>query len=345
MTVLSEPIPRKAIDASVHPLIYGVAPRWASGWGQDRFGVHIEFTIKDVTQRLRWIPPGAFLMGAPPREEAVLTQEPATPKSRTVLDRLLGRNQHSANAALRPTEPSNDWEHPQHLVVIREGYWLFDAPVTQGLYEAVTGENPSEFRSVDRPVENVSWEQAQGFIEALNHKLRGLELRLPSESEWEYACRAGTREATYAGALEILGERNAPMLNDIAWYGGNSGVGFELESGYDSSNWPEKQFEHNKAGTRPVKLKKPNAWGLYDMLGNVLEWCEDHWHARYDGAPCDGSAWLDTDASSAAGRVFRGGSWSGGARYVRSASRNWFEPQFRGATLGFRCARGPSEFK
>jgi formylglycine-generating enzyme required for sulfatase activity len=284
-------------------------------------------------------------MGAPPQDEAVALQEPTTSKSRTLLDRFLGRNHRSADAALHPTEPSYDWEHPQHLVVIREGYWLFDTPVTQGLYEAVLGENPSEFRSADRPVERVSWEQAQTFIETLNRKLPGLALRLPSEAEWEYACRAGTREATYAGALEILGERNAPALNDIAWYGGNSGVEFDLETAYDSSNWSEKQFEHNKAGTRSVKLKKANAWGLYDMLGNVLEWCEDHWHDNYNGAPHDGSAWLDKDTSSAASRVIRGGSWHGYARHVRSAYRHWYEPQHRTANLGFRCARGHSEFK
>jgi formylglycine-generating enzyme required for sulfatase activity len=228
---------------------------------------------------------------------------------------------------------------------LREGYWLFETPVTQGLYESVLGKNPSEFHSPDRPVENVSWEQAQAFIEALNRKLPGLALRLPSEAEWEYACRAGTREATYVGALEILGERNAPTLNDIAWYGGNSGVEFDLETGRDSSGWPKKQFEHNKAGTRPVKLKKPNAWGLYDMLGNVWEWCEDHWHNSYDGAPHDGTTWLDSDASSAAVRVIRGGSWFDRARLVRSASRHRFGPQDRYDDLGFRCARGPGEFK
>ena len=349
MTELLEPVLQEPINASAHPLMNGVAPDWASGWGQDGLGVHIEFTIQDVTQRLRWIPPGSFLMGAPPREEAASAQEPTTQEPRTLLDRFLGRKAASGSAALRPrpvsTEPSHDWEHPQHLVVIREGYWLFDTAVTQGLYEAVTGENRSRFRSADRPVENVTWDEAQAFIEALNRKLPGVALRLPSEAEWEYACRAGTREATYAGAMEILGERNAPVLDGIAWYGGNSGAGFELETGEDSSGWAEKQFDHSKAGTRPVKLKKPNAWGLYDMLGNVWEWCEDHWHESYSGAPGDGRAWLDTDASSAADRVIRGGSWGGTARDVRSAYRRGYEPQSRSGGLGFRCARGPGEFR
>jgi formylglycine-generating enzyme required for sulfatase activity len=133
-------------------------------------------------------------------------------------------------------------------------------------------------------------------------------------------------------------------LNDIAWYGGNSGVGFELESGEDSSHWLEKQFDHKMSGTRPVKLKMPNAWGLYDMLGNVWEWCEDHWRDSYAGAPSDGRAWLDTDAS-AEFRVFRGGSWFDFARNMRSAYRARRGPKYRYADLGFRCARGLREFE
>jgi formylglycine-generating enzyme required for sulfatase activity len=345
MMSLHEPVEEQPADASAHPLMYGAAPDWASGWGQDTYGVYVEFTVKDVTQRLRWVPMGAFLMGAPPREDATPAKEPDVPRPRTLLDRLLGRTSAQANAGPRPSavpaEPSFDWEHPQHFVLIRQGYWLMDTPVTQGLYEAVAGENPSRFKSADRPVEQVSWEEAQAFILALNEQVAGLALRLPSEAEWEYACRAGTRTATYAGSMEIVGERNAPVLNDIAWYGGNSGVGFELADGHDSSGWKEKQFEHSTAGTRPVRLKKPNALGLYDMLGNVWEWCEDHWHGSYDGAPGDGRAWLDADADSAAFRVIRGGSWLDFARSVRSASRYRFVPQFRSVSLGFRCARGP----
>jgi len=164
-----------------------------------------------------------------------------------------------------------------------------------------------------------------------------LDLVLPSEAQWEYACRAGTETASYAGAMPILGENNAPVLDAIAWYGGNSGVGFELENGEDSSRWPEKHYNHAEAGTRPVGLKAANPWGLHDMLGNVWEWCADTRHDSYDGAPTDGTAWAETDV--AARRVVRGGSWYDGAQLVRAARRVGNAPTVHGGLVGFRCAR------
>ena len=171
----------------------------------------------------------------------------------------------------------------------------------------------------------------------MNERVLGLDLSLPSEAQWEYACRAGTAAATYAGDLEILGERNAPVLDGIAWYGGNSGVGFNLDNGEDSSGWPEKQYPDSPSGTHPVGLKKANAFGLYDMLGNVWEWCADHWHETYEGAPVDGSAWLSDGAT--ADRVLRGGSWLAHARHVRAACRLLIHPEYRLDGVGFRCVR------
>ncbi len=285
---------------SPHPLDEGQPPAWASEWGEDGHGVFVAFTVGGQAQRLRWLQPGRFLMGSPERES--------------------GRR---------------DNEGPQHEVVLGQGFWLGETPCTQAFYEAVTGENPSEFRTSDRPVEKVSWQDCQSFLEALNQRVPGLDARLPSEKEWEYGCRAGTSSATYAGDLEILGSRNAPVLDDIAWYGGNSGHGFELSEGWDSSDWREKQYPHGKAGTRPVRLKEPNARGLYDMLGNVWEWCTDA-YAPYPSATVSASPASDMGSL----RVIRGGSWYDRARSLRAAARDAHAPGARSDDLGFRLARG-----
>jgi formylglycine-generating enzyme required for sulfatase activity len=238
-------------------------------------------------------------------------------------------------------EGRGDNEDPRHAVTLAEGFWLFDTPCTQALWEAVLGRgsNPSRFRDPDRPGERVRLQDVQEFLGRVNALVPGLELTLPSEAQWEYACRAGTYTATYAGEMRIVGERDAPVLDAIAWYGGNSGVGFELAEGEDSSGWPEKQHAHERAGTRAVGRKAPNAWGLYDMLGNVREWCSDHWHASYVGAPTDGSAWLDRSAGAEAPHVVRGGSWRDIARYVRAALRDLHDVVGKSSDLGFRCAR------
>ena len=289
-------------------------PPWAKTIGRDHFGLWTEFELESelgkVKQRLRWIPPGRFMMGSP----------------------------ESEHGGLATDDDEREWftiEGPQHLVTISQGYWLFDTPVTQALWQAVMEDNPSEFKSPKRPVENVSWHEANDFINKLNDKMPGLLLSLPTEAQWEYACRANTQTATYYGELEIIGERNAPVLDDIAWYGGNSGVDFDLEEGRDSSDWPEKQYDHKKAGTREVALKTPNGWGLYDMLGNVWEWCMDGQRTYEDTAELDPMG----DLKEGVSRVVRGGAWDFGARFLRAAFRNAFDPFARYDSLGLRCAR------
>ena len=287
-----------------NPLVNGCAPSWASGWGQDRFGIFAEFSLPGendswITQRMRWIPAGSFLMGSPKDEPG-----------------------------------QRDDEGPQHNVALSRSFWMFDTPCTQALWQTVVGSNPSQFVDPERPVERVSWEDAQAFMLKVNAAVEGLELQLPSEAMWEYACRASSTEATYAGPIEILGVCNAPALDAIAWYGGNSGVDYDLEESVDSTDWPEKQYQHTKAGTRRVKMKQPNRWGLYDMLGNVWEWCDD-WYGTY---PME--AQIDpTGPNLGHFRVLRGGSWDNFALLARSACRYYFGPGVRYIFIGFRCAQ------
>ena len=286
-----------------HPLANVHAPEWAWGWGQDGHGVFVDIEIARVIQRMRWIYPGTFLMGSPDSE-----------KERA------------------------DWEWPRHRVTLTQGYWLADTPCTQELWEAVMGQNPSRFPSPQRPVEQVSWEDCQRFFEYVDASRSDLRLGLPTEAQWERACRAETEGATWLGDLEVRGHRDAPLLDSIAWYGGNSGVDFDLPDGYDSSDWKGKQYPHEKAGTRQVKLKKPNPWGLYDMLGNVYEWCGDGWES---GKVYEGGERVDPVISGGPFRVYRGGSWGSYARRVRAAYRLGGVPGYRHRSLGFRLSRGP----
>ena len=277
-------------------------PRWATAVGYDRYGVWAELSLRvdtagrERSQRLRWIPSGEFWMGS------------------------------------AADEPGRDADELRHFVRITGGYWLFDSACPQWLWESVMGGNPSRFRDVDRPVECVSWEDCQEFLGRLNGLLgSGANFRLPSEAEWEYSCRAGTASALYTGGLTLVGANNGPELDGIAWYGGNSGVGYDLEASHDGSDWPEKQYEFSGCGSRRVKLKYCNPWGLYDMLGNVWEWCSD-WYGGYEVSESEDPA----GARSGSVRVVRGGGWDSIARNVRAAGRDRDAPGFADGRLGFR---------
>jgi formylglycine-generating enzyme required for sulfatase activity len=278
---------RGMAPAAVVPLVNGLPEPWAVEWGEDRFGLFMSFAVNDVAQRMRWVPPGTFLMGSP------------------------------------ESEAGREDDEVQHQVVLQQGFWLGETPVTQALWEAVMDNNPSLFCSPQRPVENVSWHDCRTFIARLNTLVPGLGARLPFETEWEYACRGGTTGATWVGELDIRGANHAPILDAIAWYGGNSGQGFELPNVWNSSGWAEKQYPHTRAGTRPVRGKLQNPLGLYDMLGNVYEWCED-WYGPYDAIslvdPCGPAAGSE--------RIMRGGSWySDRAAYARAIATAMLRPR------------------
>ena len=196
-------------------------------------------------------------------------------------------------------------EGPQHLVTISTGFYLGKYEVTQAQWEAVIGSNPSSFKSANKPVENVSWFEAQNFVQKLNAAAGDSLYRLPTEAEWEYACRVGTTTRWSFGEDEN-------KLQTYAWY---------LEN-------------NDPSGTKEVGLKLPNPWGLYDMHGNVWEWCQD-WYGPYDkNAQTD-----PTGLSVGSSRVIRGGAFYNSAPILRSASRHAFAPSFRSLNIGLRLVR------
>lgn len=253
-------------------------PSWASDWGEDEIGVYADFRIGTERQRCRWIPPGRFLMGSP------------------------------------EDEPERFDDEVQHSVVLSRGYWLADTACTQALWQAVTGQNPSQFKGdAQAPVEQVSWEDVQGFLGELNRRVPGLEAGLPTEAQWEYACRAGTTTPFSFGA-QIMPEQ----VN----YDGNRPY-----AGGEKGEYRER--------TVAVKSLPPNGWGLYEMHGNVWEWCAD-WHGEY------GPEERTDPAGPASGdsRVLRGGAWRLNAKFCRSARRTGVGPDGRFYLFGFRLAPG-----
>jgi formylglycine-generating enzyme required for sulfatase activity len=192
-------------------------------------------------------------------------------------------------------------EKPAHEVTVSKPFYMGKYEVTQEQYETIIGNNPSCFKGRDLPVEMVSWDDCQTFCQKVS-TLTGKTVRLPTEAEWEYACRAGTTTRFYSGNDE-------KDLAEAAWYAINSG-------------WK----------TYPVGQKKPNDFGLYDMHGNVWEWCQDWFGAYEPNAVTDPQG-----PASGFGRVLRGGSWyDDGATYCRSANRYGLTPDFQDLSDGFR---------
>lgn len=206
-----------------------------------------------------------------------------------------------------------EYEHPQHEVTISKPFYLQSTSVTQGQWQKITDDNPSYFKEGgdNCPVEKVSWEDAQDFIYKLNEMGASDIYRLPTEAEWEYACRAGT-------TTEFSFGDDPSNFGEYAWYRGNA-----------------------EERTHPVAQKAANPWGLYDMHGNVVEWVEDDWHDDYKDAPDDGSAWIKNPRGSS--RVLRGGAWLDPAEFCRSADRFRYDPVIRYHFFGFRLVCLPGQ--
>ncbi|MBP5258996.1 MAG: formylglycine-generating enzyme family protein, partial [Prevotella sp.] len=207
-------------------------------------------------------------------------------------------------------------ESPVHSVTLSD-YWIGETEVTQALWQAVMGSNPSYFNGSNRPVEQVSWNDCQTFVNKLNSLLSGQlpagrKFRLPTEAEWEFAARGGNKAASqtkYAGSDNI---------DDVAWYYDNS-----YAMGSSSPNY----------GTHEVATKAPNALGIYDMSGNVWEWCQD-WYGSYSSD----SQTNPTGPSSGSFRVRRGGSWYNDAGYCWVSIRDYYNPSGSFLIIGLRVA-------
>ncbi|WP_320005672.1 formylglycine-generating enzyme family protein [Maridesulfovibrio sp.] len=253
-------------------------PPWAETFGFDQYGLYAELNIAGITQRMRWIQPGTFTMGSP------------------------------------EDEPERFDSEIQHKVTLTEGFWLADTACTQELWEKVMHNNPSYFKGdAQLPVDGVSWNDCQEFIQTVNGKLNGLKLRLPTEAEWEYACRAGTETPFSFGenitTKQVNYDGNNPYKNGV------------------KGEYREKTVAVNKLPC--------NQWGLFQMHGNVWEWCADR-YGEYEQesvkdpkGPADG-----------VNRVLRGGSWFYYGWLVRSANRSRSTPDVRSDDIGFRFSLG-----
>ena len=236
------------------------------------------YTVPSINYKMVYIPPGTFMMGSP------------------------------------SNEPKRDSDERRHKVTLTKGFYMGATEVTQGQWKKIMSSNPSYFKGDNLPVEQVSWNDCQEFVRKLNRQEVGNKYRLPTEAEWEYACRAGTTTPFFTGGCISTSQAN---------YDGNYPM-----PGCSKGKYRKKTIE--------VASFSPNAWGFYDMHGNVWEWCQD-WYEDYPASHV-----TDPEgASSGSGRVGRGGSWYSDARHCLSARRFGGAPDGGDGILGFRLARTP----
>jgi len=257
-----------ALATRVAILVGPGRPTWASDYRRDDYGPYAELTITGVTQRFRYVPSGTFIMGSP------------------------------------DDEPGRDHDESRVRVTLTHSFWLADSECTQAFWHTIQASDHSRFPGLERPVERISWDDCTAFCIALSAKVPGLRARLPTEAEWEYACRAGV-DGPYPSAQGAL---TSEKLDSVAWYGADA------------------------KSTHGVKARQCNRLGLSDMLGNVWEWCEDRYGA-YSPTPVTDPVGHETDQ-----RVARGGSWGDDASRVRAANRAALSPDMHTLYVGMRLA-------
>lgn len=232
------------------------------------------------------------------------------------------------------SEKGRKWDERPHQVIISQPFFMSVTEVTQNQWIQVMGTNPSSFQDCgqDCPVETVSFDQCRDFIESLNQQEKTLTYRLPTEAEWEYACRAGSPDAFCNGDITASRCGLDPNLDQVGWYCGNSGV---------------REPVIHMLRPQAVGLKKPNAWGLYDMHGNVHEWVLDACkprgmlHTGVVNETYSNDKILDPLALTGPNRIFRGGAWNSSTRYCRSANRGSFKPTAKRSYIGLRVVKTP----
>lgn len=255
------------------------APAWAERFGEDREGIFAEFALNGVLFEWRWVPPGRFWMGSPEDEPG------------------------------RKVE-----EGPRHEVILTHGFWMGRTPVTQAQWRMLMKENPGRFQGDSLPVEKVSWKDAMAYCMRLNVLCSGMDITLPTEAQWEYACRAGTNGAFGDGSPCTDPEGKDPALDRLGWFSGNADLQMH-----------------------PVGLKDGNAWGLHDMHGNVWEWCLDGPRRYSHALEVNPEGLMDGFTAG-----IRGGSGLWRTRSCRCAARNSRDRSTGEPFVGFRLVSGTS---
>ena len=320
-------------DARVR--ILNIGPAFDQGMALDAGRYHIEVSANGYEKQRMWV---SLTAGQDKtldfRLKPIAKQQPVASQGQKITNSLGMAFVYIAPGTFMmgspPNEPDQGNDEKQHRVTLTKGFYMQTTEVTQAQWKAVMRNNPSHFKNCgdDCPVERVSWNDVQQFIRKLNQREGSDTYRLPTEAEWEYVARAGSTTAFANGGISELKCGFDSNLDAMGWYCGNSGVSY---SGcYNAIKWGGPKC----AGTHPVAQKQPNAWGLYDMHGNVWEWCQD-WNGDYSS----GSVTDPTGPSGGSARVFRGGSFFHGARYCRSADRFSGKPGVKGNNLGFRLLR------